>query len=394
MPAGYVADRGVCGHEIFGSQFSAADLEDAHLFRHHYRDNFLQRPHVMFVGVSETDGPIVAAVQEQTSNPKALVRTKNGDHRLLVPHSRPPREALLAAMPSLATPSVNLWKCADDSLRAELAAYEHGLLRNVGNYKFGVLYQRAGQTTEVDMYTNNTVTGSVSPEYTRFLSFLGDTITLKGWTKYRGGLNVKENLTGTHSVYRHWENYEIMFHVATLIPFYEKDVQQVERKRHLGNDVVIVVFQDPGAPPFDPTIISSHFNHVFMVVQQDADKTASTGTVHYWFQFVCKQGTLPFGPTIPGDRSLPFSPNTIDLMMAKLINAERAAMYAREFKGKFTRTREELLNVVVSKFPEKAATAVLAEGVGGKMSRMASETGRLAQVFVVQCARADASTAI
>lgn len=50
-----------------------------------------------------------------------------------------------------------------------------------------------------------------------------------------------------------------MFHVSTMLPFQEMDSQRVERKRHLGNDVVLIIFQD-GKSPFDPRIIRSHFN--------------------------------------------------------------------------------------------------------------------------------------
>lgn len=37
-----------------------------------------------------------------------------------------------------------------------------------------------------------------SPEFDRFVSLLGDKIRLKGWDKYRGGLDVKG--TSIHSV--------------------------------------------------------------------------------------------------------------------------------------------------------------------------------------------------
>lgn len=53
-----------------------------------------------------------------------------------------------------------------------------------------------------------------------------------------------DDSTGTHSVYRKLQNYEIMFHVSTYIPYYSKDQQQVERKRHIGNDVVVIIFRD------------------------------------------------------------------------------------------------------------------------------------------------------
>ena len=37
---------------------------------------------------------------------------------------------------------------------------------------------------------------------------------------------------------------EIMFHVSALLPFQELDLQRVERKRHLGNDVVLIIFHE------------------------------------------------------------------------------------------------------------------------------------------------------
>lgn len=67
-----------------------------------------------------------------------------------------------------------------------------------------------------------------------------------------------------------------MFHVSTMIPVSESDEQQVDRKRHLGNDVVVLVFKE-GNEPFSPTIIRSHFNSIFLVVQKyptdDPDNT-------------------------------------------------------------------------------------------------------------------------
>ncbi len=36
----------------------------------------------------------------------------------------------------------------------------------------------------------------------------------------------------------------------------------MERKRHLGNDVGLIVFKE-GDQPFNPTIINSHFNRMF-----------------------------------------------------------------------------------------------------------------------------------
>lgn len=43
-----------------------------------------------------------------------------------------------------------------------------------------------------------------------------------------------EGRSGTHSVYTKWKEDEIMFHVSTLLPLYDKDPQQLERKKHIG----------------------------------------------------------------------------------------------------------------------------------------------------------------
>jgi len=48
-----------------------------------------------------------------------------------------------------------------------------------------------------------------------------------------------------------------MLHVAREIPYTEGDEQQVERKRHIGNDIVVLVFREAGAPPFNPDVIKS-----------------------------------------------------------------------------------------------------------------------------------------
>lgn len=54
-------------------------------------------------------------------------------------------------------------------------------------YKIGVMYCKKGQSTEEEMYNN--IEGS--PALEEFLDLLGDRIQLKGFTKFRGGLDVK-----------------------------------------------------------------------------------------------------------------------------------------------------------------------------------------------------------
>ncbi len=96
------------------------------------------------------------------------------------------------------------------------------------------------------------------------------------------------NSTGKESVYTVFAGHEIMFHVSTLLPYSKENEQQViialieylitliiclinyinyylvqiERKRHVGNDIVNIVFEssnDPLHPSFSPTMMKSHF---------------------------------------------------------------------------------------------------------------------------------------
>ena len=99
-------------------------------------------------------------------------------------------------------------------------------------------------------------------------------------------MDTVHDLTGYHSVCTQWRNIEIMFHVSTLLPFEENDPQkvsclrslksthpyyilafQLQRKRHIGNDIVCVVFLEADNTDFSPSCIKSHFLHTFIVVR-------------------------------------------------------------------------------------------------------------------------------
>jgi hypothetical protein len=66
----------------------------------------------------------------------------------------------------------------------------------------------------------------------------------------------------------------------------------VERKRHIGNDVVILVYKE-GDTPFDPLRMASQFNHVFIVVQPEGKRRGNTT---YRVAIANKPGVEPYGP--------------------------------------------------------------------------------------------------
>lgn len=57
-------------------------------------------------------------------------------------------------------------------------------------HKVGVLYCKAGQSTEEEMYNNE----SAGPALEEFLDLLGQRVRLKGFTKYRAQLDNKSTI--------------------------------------------------------------------------------------------------------------------------------------------------------------------------------------------------------
>ncbi|XP_070532264.1 GTPase-activating Rap/Ran-GAP domain-like protein 3 isoform X3 [Ptychodera flava] len=205
------------------------------------------------------------------------------------------------------------------------------------NFKFGVLYARDGQTSDDEMFSNE----HGSEEFNRFVSLLGDQIWLKGWDKFAAGLDVKSNTTGTESIYTIYEGHEIMFHVSTMLPYSKDNKQQVERKRHIGNDIVTIVFQDnedPDEPPtFKPSMIKSHFTHIFALV------TYNKADDSYKLSVFSEESVPLFGPPLPSPPVFKDHIQFRDFLLVKLINGEKAAFNTPTFANKRQRTLDMLI---------------------------------------------------
>ncbi|KAJ3435092.1 gtpase-activating rap/ran-gap domain-like protein [Anaeramoeba flamelloides] len=150
--------------------------------------------------------------------------------------------------------------CSQHQAEQELLDMEQ--FYNINQFKFGVLYIEEGQTKEQE-YLSNT---EPSKEFLEFLDLLGEEIELEGWSRYKGGLDTKRGTCGEKSYFTEWNSFEIMFHVSTCFPYEENDDQQVNRKRHIGNDVTIIVYLEPGAT-FNPEGFASMQSHVIIAVQ-------------------------------------------------------------------------------------------------------------------------------
>ncbi|KAM4735906.1 rap1 GTPase-activating protein 2 [Anableps anableps] len=305
-----------------------------------YHEFFRSRYHHSFIAVDSSLGPLVLSVclEEEENKLRVILRMKecslHGTFSLSLFTNMPSAVELAKRLCDKVTVSkfdvVSYLKAPD----LITAFDEH---RVSSNFKFGVLYQKEGQFTEEDILSNN----EESEKFREFLSILGDTIQLQGFTGFRGGLDVCHGQTGNEAVFTSFNGREIMFHVATKLPYTEADSQQVRRKRHIGNDIVALVFQE-GQTPFLCDVIKSHFLHCFVVVRR-VQRQEKEGEAAYQVSVTAREDVPPFGPVIPDP---PLFTNHLQLrefLLTKLINAEIACYKAEQFSRLELRTRSSLL---------------------------------------------------
>ena len=203
----------------------------------------------------------------------------------------------------------------------------------VSSFKFGVIYQKPHQTTEEVLFGNKTSSSTLD----RFLAMIGEKIELKGHTGYRGGLDTESGQTGQYSIYTEHMGKEVMFHVSTFLPFSDKDLQQIQRKRHIGNDIVSIVFQE-GPTPFGPDMVTSNFLHAYIVVQPEPGNDDQ-----YRVSVTARSDVPHFGPSLPSPPVFERGPKFREWILKKLINAETACYKAEKFSKLKQRTQAILL---------------------------------------------------
>ncbi|XP_078494308.1 uncharacterized protein LOC100183188 isoform X2 [Ciona intestinalis] len=204
------------------------------------------------------------------------------------------------------------------------------------SHKFGVLYQKARQTKEEEVFGNC----EESAAFKEFLDFLGDNVDLQGFGGFRGGLDVNHGHTGQSSVHSHFLDQEVMFHVSTKLPYVEGDRQQLQRKRHIGNDIVALVFQD-NETPFVPNMITSHFLHAYIVIQPI---DPCTENCRYKVSVTCREDVPEFEPLLPEPAVFGRNDQFRDWLYCKLMNAEWACCKSEQFAKLQYRTRSMLLD--------------------------------------------------
>jgi Rap/ran-GAP/Domain of unknown function (DUF3384)/Tuberin len=130
----------------------------------------------------------------------------------------------------------------------------------VDGNKIGIIYVGPGQTEEAEILAN--IRGS--PDFDDFLNGLGTKVKLDSATFNTQGLRSETDGEYTYA----WRDRvtEVVYHVPSMMPTnLEDDPQSTNKKRHIGNDHVNIIFNRSGGT-FDFYTFNSQFNYVNIVV--------------------------------------------------------------------------------------------------------------------------------
>nr|KAJ3419585.1 Signal-induced proliferation-associated 1-like protein 1 [Polyrhizophydium stewartii] len=340
----------------------------------YYRRHFVNDPHTTYIGVMEKLGPVIISLRKEELQDRAgggehgqsserayraILRIKEQTERRELINPAQIKKSILGKVSTRSILQLlhkdlnpSKLKVVDDkSVEQRVMALDE--LRHSAKYKIGVILVQPGQTTDNEYLGN----AGGSEGYERFLGILGDRVELKGFKGFAGGLDTSNGRTGTHSIYTCWRKFEIMFHVATMLPLLSADEQHIDRKRHIGNDIINIVYLE-GDAQFDPNSIRSQFTHVFIVVKEEphvADDAspgggAETGQPGYRVAVASNSDVPRFGPLLPEPSVFVNMGELREFLMCKMINGENAAYKAPKFAKPHQRTHHAMFDSIIEDF--------------------------------------------
>ncbi|XP_043678982.1 uncharacterized protein LOC122634271 isoform X1 [Vespula pensylvanica] len=327
-----------------------------------YEKYFYASEHWNYFTNDEDLGPVILSIKQETLNGRdqfrILVRAISYTVHGLIPAScvfadRYNREEVVRSLGKEVNinPPLTLGQLPDTP--EELLKLDQAFIKS--EVKVGVIYVREEQCTEEEILDNN----ENSPLFEEFLQILGDKVRLKGFDKYKGGLDTVHNLTGIYSVYTNWRGIEIMFHVSTLLPYEKHDTQKLQRKRHIGNDIVCVVFLEADKTRFNPACIKSHFLHTFILVRVSPaaqTKSPQKEVTKYEVSVVTRDEVGAYKPYLWEQSVFEKGPMFREWILTKIVNGERASYSAPKFARMQERTRSQMMEDIVTNLINHAET--------------------------------------
>ena len=210
--------------------------------------------------------------------------------------------------------------------------------------KIGVVYVANGQTNEKEVLAND----YGSPAFHEFVQSLGQVVTADKHEGYLGGLDAAGSNGKLVVTWSDWK-YDVAFHVVPMMPTDYRDDQQINKKRHVGNDYVHIVWSEHSRD-YRADTISSNFNCVHIVVYPLPSQL---------FRIQILKKLPPEATFGPVQDEMVLSKQLLGpLLRATAINASDAARNTRrEAIEPPLRTRRKKLEENVLRYPDTSVTS-------------------------------------
>ena len=168
-----------------------------------------------------------------------------------------------------------------------------------------------------------------------FLQILADRVRLKGFEKYRGDLDTKNDLHGEYSYYTQYHNHEMMFNISPMIPSTHTNGQCVKRKGLVANSFVCIVFQEPDAV-FIPDFISGKVTQIYITVQPMIWEDKLHYKIGIWHRNELTSLIDPPGGIIENDETFR------DYFLTLLLNSIHVAIESPSLRFRIAEQRQRL----------------------------------------------------
>jgi RAP1 GTPase activating protein 1 len=322
-----------------------------------YTTDYLPYQNSHYVAGETAAGPVFVTVRNCGNVVIAMVRTALGTTHLLAPLEKLKRPAwydkiLMRKWPTAMDllqavghplASAPFQRIRDSDMSRALLRFDERLV--ILQHKVGVVFAGPGQDSFDEMLANGAP--NVPPQFWRFMNFLGEQVDLRAWQGYSGGLDTSRNgYTGETTFYTRWQQLEIVFHAAPLIPSPPRSSSVVDRKRHIGNDIVVIVFRDKNAKPVKLETLKSKAVQVVVVVTPMSAKREFEFSIELY-----RRRGVPDIPILSGPiLSVRNTREHRDLLLTQLLLAERASYKAPPLANLIGKTRSSMLRELVYEF--------------------------------------------
>ncbi|KAJ2680409.1 hypothetical protein GGI25_000701 [Coemansia spiralis] len=208
--------------------------------------------------------------------------------------------------------------------------------------KVALLYVGPGQWNEVEILSNTVADTSAS--YQSFINSLGWQVNLTTFHGYTGKLE-QCGTDGTTCPYFAEDGLELVFHEVTSMPNYANDARRLNKKRHIGNDHVHIIWNE-SRHTYRPETISGDFGNVQIHI-----RPLEPG--EYGINMYCDDQIRPFGPLTDG---MVVSAEVLPAVVrTTAINGHRRATQAffRSFTHPYV-IRQQNINRIVEKHIDRS----------------------------------------